>query len=280
MARGEGAQAAADKAKHAKHLATRAGKYAKPANKGESSQEASKKAKDAARAAIPNVREGRVPIIPPTPYVGHYGQQPPPTPKPGKGGKGNKGKGNDEDKKSTAREIYPVAQVQIPLGSGQVLTPNLQEAYIKEVTRLTLNLLSSAENLLFAYNFTGINRIASYMLERDDANVRETSVVSSIIRSRSGVELTELEVRDKLNFVLNSVAAKIGDLATTEDKLKSFGQKQGNLEFIEGVSRISGGLSYYDLKLDLPDIQGFGYDVLYTVKLFEIKENNGSYSGA
>jgi hypothetical protein len=192
--------------------------------------------------------------------------------KPGKGGTGDNGKKGDKDKKdkSTPREIYPVSQVQIPLGSGQVITPNLQEAYIREVTRLTLNLISSAENLLFAYNFTGINKIASYMLEADDASQRSTAVVSNIIRPRSGVELSELEVRDKLNNVINLIANTIGDLVTSSTKLNSFGQKKDNLDFIGGTPRIDNRTSFYDLKLELPDIQGFGYDVAYTIKCYDI----------
>jgi hypothetical protein len=184
-----------------------------------------------------------------------------------KGGKD--GNGNNENKPDP-REIYPVSQVQIPLGSGQVITPNLQEAYIREVTRLTLNLISSAENLLFAYNFTGINKIASYMLEADDASQRSTAVVSNIIRPRSNVELSELEVRDKLNNVINLIANTIGDLVPSSTKLNSFGQKKDNLDFIGGTPRIDNRTSFYDLKLELPDIQGFGYDVAYTIKCYDI----------
>jgi hypothetical protein len=192
--------------------------------------------------------------------------------KPKKSGKsGNNNNNNsDNDNKPKPREIYPVSQVQIPLGSGQVITPNLQEAYIREVTRLTLNLISSAENLLFAYNFTGINKIASYMLEADDASQRSTAVVSNIIRPRSGVELSELEVRDKLNNVINLIANTIGDLVTSSTKLNSFGQKKDNLDFIGGTPRIDNRTSFYDLELELPDIQGFGYDVAYTIKCYDI----------
>lgn len=186
-----------------------------------------------------------------------------------KGGKGGKD-GKDKKDKPDPREIYPVSQVQIPLGSGQVITPNLQEAYIREVTRLTLNLISSAENLLFAYNFSGINKIASYMLESDDASQRSTAVVSNIIRPRAQVELSELEVRDKLNNVINLVANTIGDLVPSSTKLNSFGQKKDNLPFQGGTPRIDNRTSFYDLELTLPDIQGFGYDVAYTIKCYDI----------
>ncbi len=191
---------------------------------------------------------------------------------PKKGGKGgnNNSNNNNNNNNPSPREIYPVSQVQIPLGSGQVITPNLQEAYIREVTRLTLNLISSAENLLFAYNFSGINKIASYMLESDDASQRSTAVVSNIIRPRSGVELSELEVRDKLNNVINLVANTIGDLVPSSTKLSSFGQKKDNIPFQGGTPRIDNRTSFYDLELTLPDIQGFGYDVAYTIKCYDI----------
>lgn len=189
-----------------------------------------------------------------------------------KGGKGGKGGSGDKNKKDKVdpRPNVPVSQIQIPLGSGQAITPNIQEAYIKEIERLTLGLISSAEGLLFAYNFTSINRIASYMLESDDASQRSTAIVSNIIRSRSEVELTELQIRDRLNDVINLVANQIGDLVLPGTKLAKFGIKKENLNFQGGMPRIQGGASVYDLELKLPELQGFGYDVVYRIECYNV----------
>lgn len=191
---------------------------------------------------------------------------------PSKGGTGNNGNKGNKDKKDKVepRPNVSVSQVQIPLGSGQAITPNIQEAYIKEIERLTLNLISSADGLLFAYNFTSIDRIASYMLEADDASQRSTSVVSNIIRSRSDVELSELQIRDRLNDVINLVANTIGDLVPSSTKLTSFGMKKDNLAFQGGMPRIDNRTSFYDLELKLPELQGFGYDVTYKIECYDV----------
>jgi hypothetical protein len=217
-----------------------------------------------------NQREGRVPASS-KPYV--YPGFDLSSTIPVKGGKGGKGgKGNNEDKKDKIepRPNVSVSQIQIPLGSGQAITPNIQEAYIKEIERLTLNLISSADGLLFAYNFTSIDKIASYMLEADDASQRSTSVISNIIRSRSDVELSELQIRDRLNDVINLVANTIGDLVPSSTKLASFGMKKDNLDFQGGMPRIDNFTALYDLELKLPELQGFGYDVKYLIECYDI----------
>ena len=219
-----------------------------------------------------NQREGRVPTPASKPYV-YPGFDPSSTlnikGKNDKGGSGNKG---DKDKKDKVepRPIVSVSQIQIPLGSGQAITPNIQELYIKEIERLTLGLISSADGLLFAYNFTSINKIASYMLESDDASQRSTAIISNIIRSRSDVELSELQIRDRLNDVINLVANQIGDLVPSSIKLAKFGMKKENLTFQGGMPRIDNRTSFYDLELKLPELQGFGYDVTYKVECYDV----------
>jgi hypothetical protein len=210
----------------------------------------------------------------PEPYVypGHYGQMPD-TDKVDnvdKTVKKKKKKKKVAEAEVYARPIVPISQIQVPIGSGQVVNPNMREAYIKEVQRLTLSLISSADSLLFAYNFTTINRITSYMLERDDANLRSTGVVSNFRRPGSGVPLTQLEIEDRLTSVINLIANTIGDNVPSNSKLQLFGNKKENLDFQGGMPRIDNRTSYYDLKLDLPQLSSPEYSVRYTIKCYDI----------
>lgn len=220
----------------------------------------------------PNQREGRGPTTS-SPYV-YPGFDPSSTLGITPGGSGTTKKKKKKKKANEteieARPIVPISQIQVPVGSGQAITPNMQEAYIKEVTRLTLNLISSADSLLFAYNFTTIDRIASYMLEADDASQRSTGIVSNIRRAIQGVPLTELEIRDRLNDVVNLVASKIGDLAPSDQKLNLFGNKRENLQFQGGMPRINNRTSFYDLELDLPELSSPEYSVTYVIKCYDI----------
>ena len=210
----------------------------------------------------------------PEPYVypGHYGQMPEidKVDKVDKTVKKKKKKKKVPEAEVNARPIVPISQIQVPVGSGQAITPNMQEAYIKEVTRLTLNLISSADNLLFAYNFSTIDRIASYMLEVDDANQRSTGVVSNFRRAIQGLPLTELEIRDRLNGVANLVANTIGDLVPADRKLSLFGSKKDRLPFQGGMPRINNRTSFYDLELDLPELSSPEYSVSYVIKCYDI----------
>jgi hypothetical protein len=190
--------------------------------------------------------------------------------KTGNGNNGNQGNSNNPEAEVYARPIVPISQIQVPIGSGQVVNPNMREAYIKEVQRLTLSLISSADSLLFAYNFTTINRITSYMLERDDANLRSTGVVSNFRRPGSGVPLTQLEIEDRLTSVINLIANTIGDNVPSNSKLQLFGNKKENLDFQGGMPRIDNRTSYYDLKLDLPQLSSPEYSVRYTIKCYDI----------
>jgi hypothetical protein len=190
--------------------------------------------------------------------------------KTGNGNNGNQRNSNNPEAEVYARPIVPISQIQVPVGSGQAITPNMQEAYIKEVTRLTLNLISSADNLLFAYNFSTIDRIASYMLEVDDANQRSTGVVSNFRRAIQGLPLTELEIRDRLNGVANLVANTIGDLVPADRKLSLFGSKKDRLPFQGGMPRINNRTSFYDLELDLPELSSPEYSVSYVIKCYDI----------
>lgn len=182
----------------------------------------------------------------------------------------DKGKKSDPPPPPDIPVVPPIATITIPVASGTVKAPNIQEKYQALIRKLTLNLLNNAENLLFAYDFQTIERIASYVLDTDDAAQRGTNIVSNIKRSFSGIPTTELQIRDRLNAVINQISQEIGDLTPASTKLAKFGIKKDNDSFQGGTPRIENRASLYDLELTLPSLEGFNYSVSYRIKCYEI----------
>jgi hypothetical protein len=112
--------------------------------------------------------------------------------------------------------------------------------------------------------------MVSYTLEQDDQNQRQSQIVSNIKRSFSGVPLTELQIRDRLNAVVNQISQEIGDLTPASTKLSKFGMKKDNRDFQGGTPRIQNSRAVYDLELKLPSLEGFNYSVTYRIKCFDI----------
>jgi hypothetical protein len=182
----------------------------------------------------------------------------------------DKGKKSDPPPPPDVPVVPPVATITIPVASGTVKAPNIQERYQALIRKLTLDLLNNAENLLFAYDFQTIERIASYVLDTDDAAQRGTNIVSNIKRSFSGIPTTELQIRDRLNAVINQISQEIGDLTPASTKLAKFGIKKDNDSFQGGTPRIENRAARYDLELTLPSLEGFNYSVSYRIKCYEI----------
>jgi hypothetical protein len=182
----------------------------------------------------------------------------------------DKGKKKDPPPPPDVPVVPPIATISIPVASGTVKAPNIQERYQALIRKLTLDLLKNAENLLFAYDFQTIERIASYVLDTDDAAQRGTNIVSNIKRSFSGVPTTELQIRDRLNAVINQISQEIGDLTPASTKLSKFGIKKDNDSFQGGTPRIENRAARYDLELTLPSLEGFNYSVSYRIKCYEI----------
>jgi hypothetical protein len=163
-------------------------------------------------------------------------------------------------------EVVPVPPVKGGLGQSR----NIRENYLKTIKTLTSQLLQSADSLLFAYNFKSIERMISYTLELDDQNQRQSQIVSNIKRSFSEVPLTELQIRDRLNAVINQISQEIGDLTPATTKLAKFGIKKDNESFKGGTPRIQNSRAVYDMELKLPSLEGFNYSVTYRIKCFDI----------
>jgi hypothetical protein len=191
---------------------------------------------------------------PPTPYIAPKDKGPKDTP------------GTWTPPPPVPPEVVPVPPVKGGLGQSR----NIRENYLKTIKTLTSQLLQSADSLLFAYNFKSIERMISYTLELDDQNQRQSQIVSNIKRSFSGVPLTELQIRDRLNAVINQISQEIGDLTPATTKLAKFGIKKDNESFKGGTPRIQNSRAVYDMELKLPSLEGFNYSVTYRIKCFDI----------
>ncbi len=189
--------------------------------------------------------------------------------------------GDGDKKKKEKKEVIetvdtgtappPAAPVIPPVAKGGIVkSRNIRESYLKVISQLTSNLLKNADNLLFAYNFQTIERIYTSAIDQDDLAQRSSQIVSNIKRSFSTVPLTELQIRERLNAVINQISQEIGDLTPASSKLNKFGTKKDNLPFQGGVPRVENSRTLYDLELKLPTLEGFNYSVTYRIKCFDI----------
>jgi hypothetical protein len=218
-----------------------------------------RKQDDLQNKAIQQIKNGQIKYVPPTVYI-------PPKDEGGKDNKGNNGGTVAGPEPGPPQPAVPTP----PVKGGIAQSRNIRTGYLKLIETLTSNLLKNADSLLFAYNFKSIERMVSYTLEQDDQNQRQSQIVSNIKRSFSGVPLTELQIRDRLNAVVNQISQEIGDLTPASTKLAKFGMKKDNRDFQGGTPRIQNSRAVYDLELKLPSLEGFNYSVTYRIKCFDI----------
>lgn len=204
---------------------------------------------------IRKIKSGQIKYVPPV-YI----------PKGDNGSKDDKGNKDGGGATPTPAAASPIPPVKGGIGESR----NIRGGYLKLIKKLTANLLKNADSLLFAYNFQSIERMVSYSLEEDDQSQRESQIVSNIKRSFSTVPLTELQIRDRLNAVINQISQEIGDLTPASAKLAKFGIKKDNKDFQGGTPRIQNSRAVYDLELKLPSLEGFNYSVTYRIKCFDI----------
>jgi hypothetical protein len=162
------------------------------------------------------------PVVKPPPVV-----TPPPTVNPG----------------TTPSTPTPTPQSSVTAVS--VLDPNIYTAYKKEIARLTLKLVNRAKNLLLAYDFSSIDRIAEYQIEADNG-ARNTDVIS-IPQVPQSPSTSVLTAQDTAVALINEISNKISDNVPLATKLDLFGSDV-NGRFTPRKVGISNGISNYDLR--------------------------------
>jgi hypothetical protein len=153
-----------------------------------------------------------------------------------------------EETGTTPSETTP-APVSSTLAS--IFDPNVYSIYKKEIERLTLRLVRRAKNLLLAYDFASIDRIAEYSLETDNG-ARNTDVISTpqVPQSPSTSILT---AQDTAIALINEISNKISDNVPLATKLDLFGSNV-NGRFTPRKIGISNGVANYDFKFRVDNV--------------------------
>lgn len=150
--------------------------------------------------------------------------------------------------------VTPTPVVNIPASSTtavELLDPNVYTVYRAEIKRLTLKLINRAKNLLLAYDFSTIDRIADYQIETD-GSARNTDVISTpqVPHSPSTSILT---AQDTAVSLINAISNQISDNVPLATKLGLFGSDV-NGTFTPGRLGISNGISNYDLRFVVENV--------------------------
>jgi hypothetical protein len=169
------------------------------------------------------------------------------TVKGGKGGSGKKKKKKGGDGAAPAKAL-PAVVTSSAVG-GQV-NPNVFDAYIAEIRRLTLRLVNNAKNLLFAYDFESINSASDYSLDIDNAAKTYNTVVTRALPSSPTFSLSNLTAQEITNQLINDIAEKISDAASDSTKYDYFGSFV-NGEWDPGSPSFLANQAKYDLKINV-----------------------------
>jgi hypothetical protein len=199
-----------------------------------------------------NEREGRVPGSK-KPYV--YPGFDPSSTVPFQGGKGPSGKGKKKKKKKKKEEdgaapakVLPAVVTSSAVG-GQV-NPNVFDAYIAEIRRLTLRLVNNAKNLLLAYDFESINSATDYTLDIDNAAKTYNTIVTRALPTSPNFSLSQLTAQELTNQLINDIAEKISDAVPDSTRYDYFGSFV-NGEWDPGSPSFLANQAKYDLKINV-----------------------------
>jgi hypothetical protein len=145
----------------------------------------------------------------------------------------------------------PVTPTPPQLSPVEVLDPNVYTVYREEIKRLTLKLVNRAKNLLLAYDFSSIDRIADYQIETD-SSARNSNVISTpqVPQSPSTSVLT---AQDTAVSLINAISNQISDNVPLATKLGLFGSDI-NGTFTAGRLGISNGVANYDLRFRVDNV--------------------------
>ena len=163
----------------------------------------------------------------------------------GKGGKG--GKGNNRPG-ATPAQVLPAVVTSVAVG-GQI-NPNVFEAYIAEIKRLTLKLVNSAKDLLLAYDFQSINSAVDYYLDTDNASKTYATIVKKAVPAPN-FSPNQLTVQELTNNLVNTIAEYLSDTVEDNVKFNYFGSYVNGI-WDPGTVSFQGNQPKYDLKVSIP----------------------------
>lgn len=168
-----------------------------------------------------------------------------PPEKKGKGGKSGKGNKNPE---AGPAKVNPAIVTSSAIG-GQI-NPNVFEAYIAEIKRLTLKLVNSSKDLLLAYDFQSINSAVDYYLDTDNASKTYATLVRKAVPAPN-FSPNQLSVQELTNNLVNTLAEYLSDTIEDNIRFNYFGSYvEGRWD--PGTVTFSGNQPKYDLKVSIP----------------------------
>ena len=157
-----------------------------------------------------------------------------------------------------------VSVISAPLPTGIVDNVNVKEKYETEARRIILSLVKSAKDLLIKYNFSSINRVAEYALD-SDAQAKTEYVVASKARPEPPFTLSQADLQDKFSQDITNISNSISDTVEDIVKFGYFGTIRSGI-FYPKTPKISGGSTFYDMKLEINSVCGKDF----IVKCYEI----------
>lgn len=169
---------------------------------------------------------------------------PPTTPT---GGTTNKNKKNTNNGAGPAK-VNPAVVTSIAVG-GQI-NPNVFEAYIAEIKRLTLKLVNNSKNLLMAYDFKSINSAVDYYLDTDNAAKTQSTKVSRAVPSPN-FSLNDLTLQEITNGLINTFAEYLSDSVDDSTRFNYFGSEIAGI-WSPGTPSFTGNQAKYDLRINVP----------------------------
>lgn len=169
-----------------------------------------------------------------------------------------------KDKGGGLQQEQQISVISAPLPTGIVDNVNVKEKYETEARRIILSLVKSAKDLLIKYNFSSINRVAEYALD-SDAQAKTEYVVASKARPEPPFTLSQADLQDKFSQDITNISNSISDTVEDIVKFGYFGTIRSGI-FYPKTPKISGGSTFYDMKLEINSVCGKDF----IVKCYEI----------
>lgn len=142
---------------------------------------------------------------------------------------------------------------------------NYKSKFQKEVDRILLSLINSADKLLLTYDFQGIDYAPSYKLEEDD-QAFSSLIFTRLNRPQSSETSSSFNQKYEVSNALSQIARDIGDKGSVRDNF--FGAIVGTTFVPYNVRKDPlTGTARYDLEVKFNDVVGA---VNYKIRLYRI----------